>query len=210
MDSTPKRPWYRLHWGTVLVVVFVTMCWLSSAHHPTIANLLTGGREPIPAYAQGWPLSWVRFDFVQPPSLAGVYAGDVLGAANTAPTEFHLPALVIDVSLLIGCLLAVAFVVERLGHVRFQFSLSALVGVVTTIAGLMAFWKWNSVPSRAVVSDELCDYIPISLFVWVTAVPTLFALGCAMYTATWFALRAASWLHRPAPPKVEADGSPAA
>jgi len=63
MDGNAKRPWYRLHWGTVLVVFFVGMGWLSNSFSSTISTLL--GRGPY-LKSEGWPILCLYMDGRRP------------------------------------------------------------------------------------------------------------------------------------------------
>src|SRR5688572_13975797 len=64
MNASPKRPWYRLHWGTVLVVFFVSLAWAGHSFPSTIGMLFPTSPWHSLAnrwdYIEGWPILCVK------------------------------------------------------------------------------------------------------------------------------------------------------
>ena len=193
MDAALKRPWYRLHWGTVLVVFFVGLGWLSNGYWHVFSFLRVSAMYGD-AWG-GWPFLSIYLD----------HSG----------TSIHAAALAADIGLMLACLLAVGAVVERGGHVTLKFTLAAIMSLVTTVALLLGFCKLNAALGNypAPIQPELGPYWPLNFSMWGESIPVLFAVGCTLYATVWLGLRAAALcfarLRRPTPAKVEADGSPA-
>lgn len=185
MNAPVKRPWYRLHWGTVLTVFFVAVGWLSNGYWSVFSFLRVGAMYGD-AWG-GWPFLSIYLDH---------------GVMN-----IHMGAMAVDIGLMLASLLAVGAVVERGGRVRFRFSLAALLSAVTTAAVLFGFCTVGAgIPQTL----RLGLYWPLNLSMWGESIPVLFGIGCTCYATVLIGLRAASWslsrLRRPAPAKVEADG----
>jgi len=120
-----------------------------------------------------------------------------MGASTKVLNAWQPQAIAVGsvVSLLV--ILAPLIVVERWQRAggRAQFTIRSLFAVTFIVAVLVMFFGWAPGLFRHLEWWEL----PI----------VLFSFGCAIYlalSATWFAL---GFLRRPAPAKVEADGSPA-
>lgn len=112
------------------------------------------------------------------------------------------------------CLTSVAFVVERLERSRGQFGVTTLVAFVTSIGLLLSLWRLNAqINAQGAPFDPGWGYNTLRFYeASQGAVPILFAVGCTFYAITWLVLTAVSSIlrfRRPAPTKVEADGSPA-
>jgi len=177
MDANEKRPWYRLHWGTVLVVFFVGLDWLNTALPRTFGGLL--GNNDVWMYLdEGWPFIGVRRNL------------DTI-------TVVRPVALAIDGALALVCLLSTAFVVERLERSNLRFGLSSLIAAVTSLAVLLAFWQWNGQQANVVLpwpqNANIEGYVRLDGGEFQGLVPILFALGCTIYTVGWLMLRFASW-----------------
>lgn len=203
MDTTAKRPWYRLHWGTVFTVFFVGIAWIGHAF-PTTTGLAWPWSWPSEGYAvpiwraEGWPLICIQKH----------------GADRITETL----SLVIDCGLIAVSLTCVAFVVEGLECGALRIRLSTILLIVAAFSVVFALMRWDEQlvndPEWASVTDHhaMRAYTPLTYADWYIAAPILFALASLIYTVLRIALMATTeslaFLRRPAPTKVEADGSP--
>src|SRR5687768_6703655 len=55
MEANTKRSWYRLHWGTVLVVALASVAWIDLAFPGTVGAFLLGDTGDGYAIIEGWP-----------------------------------------------------------------------------------------------------------------------------------------------------------
>ena len=201
MDTAAKRPWYRLHWGTVLVVFFVGLAWLHHAFPESIGWLFKDrGYHVFLSFndvsSEGWPFACMSI------SISSSHSGIEVGS----------PLLLgVDIAVAVASLISVAFVAERLERNGPRFSLATLASFVTSVAMLLAFWRWQD-RVRNEKWFPLDSYVPLDLYHWHGFLCVLIAIGCTFFAITRLAIRAASWSTSPPPPapaKVEANGSPA-
>ena len=200
MDSAPKRPWYRLHWGTVLTVFFVLVGWAGQVFPGITTFWHLRLRFPgfLLEFVEGWPMSSISVN-------AGAIVTDVV-------------ALAVDGIFLMACIASVVFVVERLEYAGLRLSISTMLTFVAAVAVVFGFLRWNeqllnNLPAFGTPFPNR-SYVPLN-FDYTSShigIPVLFALVCLAYTVFWLALRAASWpfsrLRRPVPAHIEADGGP--
>jgi len=165
MDANEKRPWYRLHWGTVLVVFFVGVAWIGEAFPCTIGRFMP---------SRSWYASQIRLGYVEGWPMACLQA-------KGSATWINAPALAVDCALALACLVAVAFVTESLERGDLRFRVSTMLTIVAVLAALCAFWRWNSQQTFDYPLPGDSAYNPIDFAIWYTAVPIYFALGCLVY-----------------------------
>jgi hypothetical protein len=191
MDANGKRPWYRLHLGTVLTVFFVATAWMGNCFPLTIERFWPGGHvdsiEEVDL--EGWPLICVNWG------------------------SYEAPATVANLIIAMVCVFSVGYTVETLARSRVQFSLSSALLVLADLGILFAFWRWDSEQTSVAGRWEPIPgpddvYAPLQQFSqWYLAIPIYFALACMFHSCLSFAVRAASWslahLRRPAPARLK-------
>ena len=197
MDAALRRPWYRLHWGTVLVVVLVGLAWSGQAFPLTIDRILPSSSWFIGdgEYLDGWPMLCIRTD----------NNGTVINALF----------LTVDLAFLVSCLASVAFVTERLERGGTRFGISTILTLVAVVAVLCGLWRWDrqwAADFDPFVAPSSFRYYSLSGTGLYILVPVMFAIGCLIYMILLLAqtsvVRFFARLRRSAPAKIEADGSP--
>ena len=199
MNAPLKRPWYRLHWGTVLTVFLFGLNWASVAFPVSVEQLWPRPRESRPSRFveyEGWPI--------------------ICGMDSR---RYDYPALVANVLVGAVCLVSVAIVVERTQRSSLALHLSTIFIGIAALALLFAYWGYDlQLASRYLSKGARWEpiwgrYYPLTLFLWNQCALVLLSLACVAFLLLSSTLRALSWaiarLRRTAPAKVELDGSPA-
>lgn len=181
MDAVSKRPWYRLHVGTVLVVFLVGLSWAGATFPSSVPRLWQGpdhgwlDSDMFPG--EGWPIRCVV-----------LFNGRVF--------RCYYPGLVANSVLGAACLLAVAFVVERIERSALVVHLSTILMAVAVLAMLFEFWRYD----LQLAADHLSSwsrYCPLTLLPWHQSVPVFLALACLAFTVLKLALFVVSVALRP-------------
>jgi hypothetical protein len=189
MHANTKRPWYRLHWGTVLVVFFVGLNWWSFAF-PFLGRPIQGAAL---VQFDGWP----RLCMIESP-LVGT-------------RDYHWPSLTFNAAVCIACLCSVVFVVERLERSSGRFTSSSGFAAMTVVALMIAFQQWDSEHAEPQIGvnvpggNPIADYAPIRLERWELQVPIFFALACLAYLLVASTIRGFSNLLSLLPPRSPKD-----
>ena len=194
-----KRPWYRLHWVTwvVLLIVGWAIGWCQVDDTRQTQFNRSGF---VSAYfaSHGWPFKAL----VERYSLWGIRTFDV-ELVNSV-------ALALDVALSFILLGSTALVSERWirGPKRLQLQLKTLLSVTAVVALSVLLvtqrettWWWrlrnelDLVRNYQVVIPEVSSdpsLGPLHLQPWYVRFPVIFAIGCTIYLAADLATRLAS------------------
>jgi hypothetical protein len=199
MDANAKRPWHRLHWGTVLTVFFVGLAWAGHAFPITIGLALH----------RAWPSYYYSLD------VWGTAEGWPLICINTGSdgSTTDLVPLLLDCGFMVACLASTVFVVERLERGGLRFRASTMLLIVAALGVILGLIRWDA---QLLKDDDWYPsatgaYAPIAYRSWHIAVPILFAFSCLVCTVLHLALMATTrflaFLRLPAHAKAESDGS---
>ena len=178
MDSTPKRPWYRLHWLTWLVLGLVLLVLAPRQRAEFHSYLLAGTGYLWKASYCGWPL--VDLNIKETVALGGTARPKV---------EYHWRGVPLAVNLLICSALAIStvFVTERLvrARPRMQFSIRSLLILISVVAILLTMMS-----NEFIHEPDISDRSRRALMYWMELKnplrwPLLFALGCTIYSSGW-------------------------
>jgi hypothetical protein len=183
----------------VLVVFLVGLNWASVAFPVSVEQLWPQSPESRPSRFveyEGWPI--------------------ICGMDSR---RYDYPALVVNVLVGAVCLVSVAIVVERIQRSSLALRLSTIFTGIVALALLFAYWRYDlQLASRYLSRGGRWEpiwgrYYPLTLSLWTQSAPVLLSLACVAFLLLSTTLRRLSWaiarLRRPAPAKVEADGSPA-
>ncbi|HUE71625.1 MAG TPA: hypothetical protein VMP01_12135 [Pirellulaceae bacterium] len=194
MDSAVKRPWYRLHWVTWVVVVILVWTLINRELEARLVGLSLSFSY-ISDTLYGWPVD----------HLTVVESGSLLrrpGQQLRFEYRWHYPQLVFNVVFCLLLSVSTVHVMElRLRSPNhMQLSLRSLL-VVTAIAACLAGLAGGNIdfglPWVGVRSSWLINWYDLRRPVrW----PLIFALGCTIYSLGWLALaflrRAYSFVRR--------------
>ena len=186
MDSALKRPWYRLHWVTWVVMLVVTGALVYSEldEHFGIGTRSAGYTDW--SYF-GWPRAHLEL----------VESGSFVGAGTQLPSsfEYHWRWSVLGINLLvcIGIMGSTTYAAESClrSPNRLQFNLRALLaltGVVAVMLWLAANGDWLFQSE-----DEVLRWTHTSLVGWDDLQRplrwlVLLGLACTIYSLGWLAL----------------------
>jgi hypothetical protein len=190
MDSAAKRPWYRLHWLTWVVMALVISA-IGNRQMEARWSRYPSSYGYIKDIRIGWPTI----------HLTSTERGSMFPEPGDKPSftyHWHYSRLVFN---LVLCLILTA----ATGHVlelwlrspnRMQVTLGSLLGfmsVLAVLAGLASETIEFTIP--------WFDLRSYGLFIWddlrrPLQWPILFALGCMLYSLGWLALALLRWAYR--------------
>lgn len=179
LENGKTRAWYRLHWGTVLVVGLVALGWMQYALPEMVESRMS---HTLRVSAKDWPLRSTARDLFAPHK----------------PMAVDSAALTINVSVALACVIAVGVVVERIERARLQFRLSSALVVMMVVALLLAFWRWDAaqlLQSSAYYNggtQGLRKYVTLHTADFQPQVIILGGLGCLAYVSCSCLLAATS------------------
>jgi hypothetical protein len=183
MDSAAKRPWYRLHLATWVVIGVVAYALAALQMEPQLGI----SEDETGLYMEtrfGWPAAHLT-------TIDGRPSPTWLGPKPTfTPGWRYLPlALNLIVGLLLTALTAHALEIWLRRPNRRQLTLTSLLGitgVLAVLAGLVSGRISFTIPLLNVSSDELMSWDDLSEPLrWPVAV----AMGCTLYSLGWLTLR---------------------
>ncbi len=181
MDSAPKRPWYRLHWVTWVVVIILVWTLFSRGSEAGFRGI-DSSFYYRKENAYGWPAK----------HLTVVEWGTFLRPNNppTVEHKWHVRELVFNAGFGFMLVLASVFAFELWMRTRkrTQLTLGSMLGltaVAACLAGLASgsidFW----LPAVFIRSSWLISWYDLQRPVmW----PLIFAMGCTIYSLGWLAL----------------------
>lgn len=165
MDTRPTHPWYRLHIVTCLLLLYVAVAFTGCQISALSRNY----------HGFGWPIEYLDY-------------------SNFWDTDFD--PLVLSFNILAGCVLLCFTGVGVEQFIRrfrwpFQFSLSATLTSVTTLALLLGdyFGPFNLYDVAQSSGFQPRD---VSHQPWFIMVPIYFAIFCTIYCCCWEAIRVIS------------------
>ena len=179
MDSVPKRPWYRLHWLTWLVLVLLVVGLDDWEREERL--IATSGFANFTLTGFGWPIEHGR--------LFGKHVAFPKLERSAAECSWDMLALATNSIVCVLLVLSTAVIVERClrSPNRLQLSLRSLMAI-TAITGIMlciavqsetleaAILWMTKMDSHILSADDLS---------WPPHWPVLFALGCTIYSLGW-------------------------
>jgi len=186
MDSTPKRPWYRLHWVTWIVVVVVAGGLVNSEFEKHFGiGTYSAGYTDLTYF--GWPRAHLEL----------VESGSFVGPGTKLPSSFKYhwrwPVLGMNVLVCIVIVGSTMWVAESWirSSNRLQFKLQALL-LFTSVVGVVL---WLSVNSDWLFwsEDEVILWAHSPLVSWGDVQrplrwPVVLGVACTIYSLGWLVL----------------------
>lgn len=184
-DAAMKRPWHRLHSGTLVVAlgcaVAITVCQKREES--------TGPNSQAMSFL-GWPFAYAH----RPDIFLTQYRYSP--SVNMWGLAYNL---VVCTLLLVATVVCSERVIRRLA--RWQHSVSGLLVFLIVVSATLSLLRLEAYYlHHRVYSFDAPDVpaTPILLFRWplYLSVPIILATACTVYTAGWLATRLAGWCVR--------------
>ncbi len=181
METAPKRPWYRLHWLTWLVIVVVTFEMVDVQRDEHLGDSAITGQK---LYYCGWPLIHCLIETSE-------WYGAGSRYSRTEISEWR------DWELLVNCVVSVLLIASTLfvcemwtrNERHGQFGLRHLFSIVAILCSLLGLARieWSDMflaNPGFTYQRRLIDWRDVAHPVrW----PFLFALACTVYLLGWLA-----------------------
>jgi hypothetical protein len=210
-SSVPRRPWYRLHLSTRIVLLFMlailVLLIVPGELQESLAHLDAASDADTWSYhclEHGWP--WEYLDrYLSPESMPDNY---YLGLDDppwfhwwnwrvTSDKAWFSPlALLLDVSVAAAIFSIVALVAEwrlRRGIRIWQFTLYEIILFTTVAAGALAWWRTNHVRAQGendFIAADLGDepFVRFREYKGPTCLTRLLGIGCLrdLFTVTFY------------------------
>lgn len=191
MDSVFKRPWYRLHWVTWMVIAVSLWALINRQ----LAVQSGGWASPF-IYTKwthfGWP--FIHLDLMESgPASPGSVQPNIKYDQPDFKYDWRPPALAINVFTVLLFLGSTAFVVEAFlrNYRKLQFSvgnLMVITGVLGVILALLSYESAFLFGARWLFGLESSYLVVWRDFQRPLFWPVLFGLTCALYSLGWLAL----------------------